>query len=136
MLTVINHADTVQLTTPFNGLPKDTFIPKDLTNKFYRDVLEAVNTGQAELVPPVEAPPVVPSVITRFQALAQLATLGLLPTVKAIIDTSDNEIMKLAFDNALEFKRTSPMLNELATQLNLTSSDLDSLFIAASKIEV
>lgn len=135
MITVIDCDTTFKLTSEFEGLQEGTFIPKDESNYFYRKLIEAIDSGKIEIVPYIEQVPI-PTSITRFQALAVLASMGLLATVRTMVSNSDNEVMKLAFDNALEFKRTSPMLLELAGQLNLSASDLDTLFINASKIEV
>ena len=86
----------------------------------------------AELQTPA---PVAPSLVTRFQALATLATAGYLPTIRAYIATlSEDDIVRLAWENAAEWERSSPTLAALATMLGLTDAQVDDLFIAASQV--
>ena len=85
--------------------------------------------------PYVSPPPAVPTTVTRFQALAVLAAGGYLDTVRTYINTLDvNNIQRLAWENATDWERTSPTLNALAAMLNLTDTQVDDLFIAASNI--
>lgn len=86
---------------------------------------------------PETPPPVagVPQSVTRFQALAALHLAGHLPAVQAIMAAPETPVLaKLAWDNALSFERSSPLLNGLAGTLGLTSQDLDDLFTAAAGI--
>jgi hypothetical protein len=87
----------------------------------------------------VDAAPVlptpVPSVVSRFQALAALQMQGMLAAVVAIFaDPAVDPIQKLAWDNATEFRRDSPTLAALAGKLGMTSAQLDSLFILAASL--
>jgi hypothetical protein len=85
--------------------------------------------------PYVAPPPPIPATVTRFQALAVLAAGGYLGTIRTYINTLDvNNIQRLAWENAVEWERTSPTLNALAVMLGLTSAQVDELFIAASNI--
>lgn len=77
----------------------------------------------------------VPSIVTRFQALAALEIAGKLTAVEAVIaNPATSRLAKLAWDNALTFERTSPTLNALAAQIGMTDADLDALFVAAEQI--
>jgi len=79
----------------------------------------------------------IPNTVTPFQAKAALLNAGLLTNIIAIInDPSTPAITKLAWDNVTEFTRDSPLLNGLAQTLGLTSTQVDALFLAASKIEI
>jgi len=79
--------------------------------------------------------PAVPATVTRFQALAVLAAGGYLDTVRTYIATlGEDNITRLAWENAADWERTSPTLNALATMLNLTSAEVDDLFVAASQV--
>ena len=82
------------------------------------------------------APPTpIPATVTRFQALAVLAAGGYLDTVRTYINTLDqNNVQRLAWENATDWERTSPTLNALATMLNLTNAEVDDLFIAAAQV--
>lgn len=73
------------------------------------------------------------AVVSRFQAKAALLGAGLLPQVQAMIDAAD-PATRLAWNEVIEFRRDSPLLNTLATALGLDSAALDQLFVAASKI--
>jgi len=80
-------------------------------------------------------PPPIPSSVTRFQALAVLAAGGYLDTVRTHIATLDqNNVQRLAWENAADWERTSPTLNALAQMLGLTDTEVDDLFVAASQV--
>ena len=77
----------------------------------------------------------VPQEITRFQAEAQLHISGLLPSVVAIMEHQDTpEITKIAWRTAQVFRRQSPIILSLAPLLNVSSQELDNLFISAKTI--
>jgi hypothetical protein len=79
----------------------------------------------------------VPNSVTRMQALLALDAVGLLDDVEAMMSHPDTpRTTKIAFDNALQFRRTSSMMIGMASALGLDSASLDLLFINASKIEV
>ena len=85
--------------------------------------------------PYIAPPPPIPATVTRFQALAVLAAGGYLDTVRTYIATLDqNNVQRLAWENATDWERTSPTLNALAAMLNLTDTQVDDLFIAASQV--
>ena len=83
----------------------------------------------------VAPPPPIPATVTRFQALAILAAGGYLDTVRTYINTLDqNNVQRLAWENATDWERTSPTVNALAAMLGLTDAQVDDLFIAASQV--
>lgn len=74
--------------------------------------------------------------VTRFQALAALDAAGLLSQIEAIMDNpATPNITRLAWNNALEFKRLSPTVVALGATLGLTDEQLDALFTQAKNIE-
>lgn len=74
-------------------------------------------------------------VVSPFQTKAALLQAGLLTQVEAVInDPATDPLVVLAWNNASEFRRTSPMIAALAAQLNLSDEQLDELFTNAAKI--
>lgn len=85
--------------------------------------------------PPVPPPDPPITSVTRFQALAVLAAGGYLPTIRTYIATLDqNNVQRLAWENAADWERTSPTLNALAAMLGLSDAQVDDLFIAAAQV--
>jgi hypothetical protein len=80
-------------------------------------------------------------VVSRFQAKAALLQMGLLDQVENLMVGMD-PMTRLAWTEAVEFRRSSPLLNSLAPYLTwpygeaLAEADLDDLFNLAQTIEV
>jgi hypothetical protein len=110
------------------------FIPTDPANTLYQEYLAWLaegNVPDAYIAPP----PPIPQTVTRFQALAALSLGGYLPLIRTYIATlGEDDITRLAFENATEWERSSPTLATLAQMLNLTDTQVDDLFIAANAI--
>ena len=80
--------------------------------------------------------PPVPTVVSRFQARAALHLAGLLTSVQAAMDDPATPMLsRLAWQDAQEFRRTSPTVLAMAQALNLDSAALDTLFTVAAGIE-
>ncbi len=73
-------------------------------------------------------------VVSRFQARAALMGSGLLATADAAIQGAD-EMAKLAWADAQEFRRNSPLVAAIAAQLGMDEIQLDYLFRQAANIE-
>jgi len=74
-------------------------------------------------------------VVSPFQAKAALLQAGLLTQVEALInDPATDPLVVLAWNNASEYRRTSPMIISLGTELGLNDTQLDDLFMAAAQI--
>ena len=71
---------------------------------------------------------------SRFQAIAVLHQMDLLETIKQIVETAEDPMLKIAWDNAVEFRRTSTFIISLVTLLGLTEEQLDHMFETAKKI--
>jgi len=74
----------------------------------------------------------VPKTITPLQAKLQLLDMELLDEVEAIVATDRR--VALYWNEALEIRRDHPTLVQMATALGLTDTQLDGMFIEASKL--
>lgn len=72
-------------------------------------------------------------VVSRFQARAALHNAGLLDDVEAAVAAAD-AFTKIAWADAVEFRRTSPTILTLAGAIGLNDAQLDDLFRAAAQI--
>lgn len=80
--------------------------------------------------------PAVPQEVTRFQARAALYQSGLFEAVEAEIAKPETDMMlKLAWQDALTFKRNSSFVTGMAAILELSEEQLDKLFVLAAGIE-
>jgi hypothetical protein len=74
-------------------------------------------------------------VVSRFQAKAALEAAGLLTQVETMMaDAATPAVARLAWQDALEFRRLSPTILSMGSALGLTELQLDDLFEAAKGI--
>lgn len=110
------------------------FIPSDPANTGYQKYLAWLADGNTP-EPYVAPPPSIPQTVTRFQALVTLSAAGHLPTIRAHISAlGEDDITRLAWENATDWERSSPTLAALATMLGLSDIEVDDLFVAASQV--
>lgn len=83
----------------------------------------------------VAPPPYIPQQITPYQGKAQLLTEGMLSDVEAIVSTSTDPYLKLAWNNAIMWERQSPMIASVAAAMGMTDAEVDDLFVAAAQIQ-
>jgi len=84
--------------------------------------------------PLIDIPVIVPAAVTPSQFRRALTAAGLRATVEATIAAADQDTKDLwQFANTVE--RSNVPLNQMATALNVTSEQLDAIFIAASKLD-
>jgi len=79
-----------------------------------------------------KAKALVPQSITPRQARLKLLEVGLLDELEAVITT--NRAWQIEWEYATEVKRDSLLIDAIATQADLTSEQIDSLFVEATKL--
>ena len=75
----------------------------------------------------------IPGSVTRRQARLALLGAGLLDQVEAGIKTMDRA-SQISWDTASSVNRTDPLVSALAVALNLSTAQLDQLFLTGSKL--
>lgn len=76
-------------------------------------------------------------VATPLQAKVALYNAGLLDEVENYISSeTTNVVVKLAWNNAIQYERLSPMIENIGANLGLTPEQIDNLFIEAAQISV
>ena len=92
------------------------------------------DTGDIEPIPAGGLlKPVVPQVVSRFQARAALHIHGVLADVEAMIQSAD-PIAQMAWADAQQFERPSPTIAAIAQALGWADEFVDELFITAGGI--
>jgi len=114
----------------------DAFIPADPANSdfaAYQKWLAEGNTPE----PADPLPPQVPQQVTPRQARLALLQIGKLDAVSgalaAIPDPAKRKAAQIEWEYAITIERKSPLVDALATALELSPTDIDNLFIAADK---
>lgn len=80
----------------------------------------------------------VPASVSRAQGKAALIQAGMwdqvVTYVDGIADPTQRAMAQVALDDTQDWRRDSPFLLQAADALGITSSELDTLFVAAAKI--
>jgi hypothetical protein len=93
-------------------------------------------TGSPTLFNPRAGKPFVPPFVSRFQARAALLQTGYLDDIEAFMaDPATDPFVRIAWQDAQEFRRNSPTVLSLQSFLGLTDGQLDDLFRFAATIE-
>lgn len=130
--------------------PRD-LIPEDaieITEEAYEALLDGQAVGQT-IVPDATGNPVLVeaatdaeaeliawranAAVSRFQARAALHAAGLLDAAEAAVAGAE-PIVRIAWADAAEWRRNSPTIAAIAAALDLTSEQIDDLFIQAATI--
>jgi len=94
-------------------------------------VWDAANSQTVPVTKPVQ----VPQSVSRFQARAALHNAGKLAAVETLMAAAETPmLMKLAWQDAQEFQRSSVTVSAMASALGLSAAQTDALFIAAAQI--
>lgn len=83
--------------------------------------------------PDIPAPP--PRVVSRAQAMAALLHFGLLEDARAWVDSADNPLIKIGFENAQAFDRDGVFVPEFVVAKNLGEAEVDALFTYAGSVK-
>jgi hypothetical protein len=104
------------------------------------EIVPGENGFPARVSPPVPTPEQTLAAwratakVSRFQAMAALSAAGKLTAATAAVNAAGG-LAKLAWDNAIEFRRDSLTIAGLAEAVGLDDAAVDALFIAAAEIE-
>jgi hypothetical protein len=83
-------------------------------------------------------PPQIPSIVTMRQARLALLQAGLLDQVQAALEAIPDPVARQAalieWEYGMTVDRNLPLITTLSATLNLTSAQVDQLFIAASQL--
>ena len=137
----------IDLTIKWDGIDEElpfTASPAD-PEQHGRALFAAAQAGEfgpiAEYIappPPPPPPPFVPQQVTNAQGTVVLIQAGLWPHVVAYVNAIEDPIQKAIAEVALykttHWQRNSPFLNQAATALGITQSQMDQLFIQASEV--
>lgn len=75
--------------------------------------------------------------VTPLQAKVALYNAGLLDEVENYVnDRSTDIVVKLAWSNAIQYERLSPMILSIGSTLGLTPEQIDALFDEAAEVSV
>lgn len=88
---------------------------------------------------PLEADPIpiyVPSQVPMWAVRVVLKNNNLFDQAQAAIDASNNDAIKAVWEYGNNATRTSPAINSLAAALNLTSEQVDQMFIEANSLDI
>lgn len=83
--------------------------------------------------PPIVVEPFVVTIVTPRQARLALLAAGLLDQVEAAVSSAGGAT-KITWDYATQISRTDPLITTLGSSLNLTSDQIDNLFLQASTL--
>ena len=90
-------------------------------------------TGEARQVDVPDTSASIPDRVTPRQAKLALLNAGLLDDTEALINAAD-KATQIAWNNALEFLRTDPLITTLGAALGLSDAQIDDLFIQAAQL--
>lgn len=114
------------------------YLTADYDQEYGRDLFAQAIAGTFGEIAPYAAPPfvrVVPQVVSRFQALAAMHQAGLLDSIETYMQQSTTDwFVKLAWEEAQEYRRDSPTVQVIGDLFGLTPTQLDDLFIFAGTV--
>lgn len=113
----------------------DDDIPKEILDIKIKDLgLVAISDADLATLKASQVVPVVISIVTMRQARLALFQSDILTTITDAIMNGTDEAMKIEWEYATSVEREWPSLVALAESLNMTSQELDDLFLLASTL--
>lgn len=91
------------------------------------------NVWVIRTIDPSTLPPPVPKYITSRQLRLFLLQQNMLDSVEIIIESESREV-QIQWEYATQFYRDDPLLNDLASRLQIEQEALDQFFIAAAAL--
>jgi hypothetical protein len=124
------------ISLPEDLTPAEVFHPdfaKAVVNCPDTAVVEGWGYDGAKFTAPTALPAIVPASVSSAQAKIQLRRAGLRDKVDAAVKAAGGEVLDW-FTDARVWERDNPHVSEIGSGLNLKDSDIDELFVEASKI--
>lgn len=119
---------------PIGENQKKTAVYFDEENQIY--TYDVIDKTPEEINAEYQA--TIPNTVSQRQLRTQLVIQGInLSNIQTAIDSlqePDKSIAQIAWDYAVVFERKDPLLIAIASSLNLTESDLEQIYINASKL--
>jgi hypothetical protein len=73
-------------------------------------------------------------VITQLQGLLMLDQMGIMDTVKTMLEQNEHSASSIYFEYSPTWERDSPIIERMANLLGMNEEQLDDFFIASSKL--
>jgi hypothetical protein len=123
------NPENTSIRCDINGV--NSFVPVAPGNSDFARIQELVAAGELIIAPyePPAPPPV--TQITMRQARLQLLSVGLLDDVEALITQADKAV-QIEWEYATVVERRSSLVEVIASQMNLSEADLNTMFTNAS----
>jgi hypothetical protein len=102
------------------------------------DTAQIGDTWDGKAFTTTQVAPKVPDRVTRRQAKEALIRAGLIEKVQGVIDATKDPLERAIaqnwWDEAPDFERAHPLLNQLASAMGLSADQLDTLFTQAASL--
>ena len=136
----LSNGDIVYCLSPNIPFEDGVFLPcyqEDVEQpKWCSKIDDIVNITETQVVvTPVysETPDIVPDLVSMRQARLALLQTGKLAEINSLISTQD-EAVQLSWDYSSVVERNNNLIENLSSQIGLTSGELDDLFRLASSL--
>ncbi|WP_392561549.1 hypothetical protein RHO12_10475 [Orbus sturtevantii] len=111
---------------------QDSYISSDLIVISEDEAKELIKKIQDKIDQKIES--TIPASLTKRQLMLQLNKLGLYQKVMDLINKPEYLDLKIEYDCSTEFARQHNLIVAIAKQFDLSSDDIDNLFIEAVKL--